>query len=903
MRTLAFALLILPLCAANLLTGNQWEVRSGRIAADRAVSRQGGASVRLDPDGERATEAYSQPVKLVVGKTYEVSAWVKTDALRVRDLDRSAVVTGANLNMASMPWNVRSRSLGGSRDWTRLSLRFTATRADDRIRLSAGYGGAFSGRAWFDSVSIDEVAGSPGTPVEATVRTFGPAYRYPSGGWIYLHIEGEPYERGFQHGYLLAKEIPGYIDRSAAMYDSRGRMKSWENARTMARAIFQRGFDQEILTEMRGIAEGAKAAGAKYDGRAVDLDDIVAVNVITELDLLAPATNVAPTGLEGLSFKLPGYYNPERDLPVTDRCSAFAATGKATRDGKMVIGHVTWWPLTLAEQTNVMLDIEPKQGRRMLMQAYPGGVQSGTDWYQNDAGIVITETTIAQTPFNGEGTSVAYRARRAIQYSESIDDVVKHFSTKNNGLYTNEWLIGDAKTDEVAMFELGTYKTRLWRSSRNEWFRGTEGFYWGNNNAKDLDVRLELFADPDKAPAHVPYTPAIRDEKWLELYEANKGKIDESFGFLAFRTAPLVAASTMDAKVLNSEMAKRLMVWADFGKPNEREWEPGRHKSIYAGNNGIYDGGYRLISAQPPEAFREVLARVEKARLEAKPEKPDIRKPASYAAKVWAGWVLPASDSDGWLTAGLAAYHAALSSKDLDRELDVLRADLAMSRSEGVRRAARGALALDAMRRELGDEKFFRSVKEFHAANKTKRISTADFEKSMNAKLVAPTAGAPSVHLNQLPTRADNAIIVYGTVAEAGANRYAAEELQRRFLGFREQRIPLVADFEAEDSELAKRNVIFIGRPETNSALAAWAERLGLDYKGNAFTVAGKTYGSEYDGLMFAAVHPADPTLMVSVTAGNAPLETARLVSQTPSAAQYAVFREGRETGRGFVNR
>ncbi len=36
------------------------------------------------------------------------------------------------------------------------------------------------------------------------------------------------------------------------------------------------------------------------------------------------------------------------------------------------------------------------------------------------------------------------------------------------------------------MYELGTNHTKLWRSSKNEWFGGTPGFYWGNNNAKDL---------------------------------------------------------------------------------------------------------------------------------------------------------------------------------------------------------------------------------------------------------------------------------------------------------------------------------------------------------------------------------------------------------------------------------
>ena len=32
-------------------------------------------------------------------------------------------------------------------------------------------------------------------------------YKFEKAGWIYLHIEGTPEERGFQHGYLLAKDI------------------------------------------------------------------------------------------------------------------------------------------------------------------------------------------------------------------------------------------------------------------------------------------------------------------------------------------------------------------------------------------------------------------------------------------------------------------------------------------------------------------------------------------------------------------------------------------------------------------------------------------------------------------------------------------------------------------------
>ena len=35
----------------------------------------------------------------------------------------------------------------------------------------------------------------------------GKANRHEKNGWIYLHIEGSPEECGFQHGYLISKEI------------------------------------------------------------------------------------------------------------------------------------------------------------------------------------------------------------------------------------------------------------------------------------------------------------------------------------------------------------------------------------------------------------------------------------------------------------------------------------------------------------------------------------------------------------------------------------------------------------------------------------------------------------------------------------------------------------------------
>ena len=111
----------------------------------------------------------------------------------------------------------------------------------------------------------------------------------------------------------------------------------------------------------------------------------------------------------------------------------------------------------------------------------------------------------------------------AIQYGGNIDEVVQRLGTRNNGLYTNEWLIGDAKNNEVAMYELGTNKAKLWRSSKNEWFGGTPGFYWGDNNAKDLDIRLENYPNPKGTPDYIPYVPDLRDLAWQNLYQDVQG--------------------------------------------------------------------------------------------------------------------------------------------------------------------------------------------------------------------------------------------------------------------------------------------------------------------------------------------------------------------------------------------
>ncbi len=906
-----------PLFRSSVERGNLgWTAVRGSVAADPSVSHENSKSLRVDPGNSPDSCIRSAPITLRLGKSYEVSGWVRTENVEVRDLDRSPIATGAALTMDSMPFDVHSASLGGTRPWTRLALRFVATRAQDHILLTVGNGGASHGTAWFAGVTLDQVSAA-GDPSAAAVRTFGPAYRYPAAGWIYLHIEGQPYERGYQHGHLMAREIPEYLERCAAALGAKAEAGSWDHLRTTVNALFLRGFDREILEEMKGIAEGASDAGATWLARRIDLVDIVVANTTVELGELQGAMPMTPTGLEGLLHAAPPYFDRKRDS-VMEHCSAFAATGPATRDGKMVIGHVTWWPLTLAEQTNVMLDVQPATGHRVVMQSYPGGIESGTDWYQNDAGMVLTETTIRQTPFNAQGTPVAFRARAAMQYGGNIDEVVERLGTRNNGLYTNEWLIGDGKNNEIAMYELGTQHTRLWRSSKNEWFGGTEGFYWGDNNAKDLQVNLEYLPDPRGEPEYVPYVPHPRDLAWQDLYRKYRGQIDEQFGFLAFRTAPLVSASTMDAKIATADMAQSLMVWAAIGKPNQREWEPSvRQRQSYAKNDGLYPSGYHLFRAEPSEALRSAVQENEKTRIAAKPaghepdNKPaDPAEKAAYEERLWKGWILPSTEADVWLAAGAAAYYRDLESDHPDQAMSVERATyrrlkLAATDPEAsfLLERTKGALFLDSLRRRLGDDAFLQLMRDYFAANTTKTVTAQSFLEKAGAPFTIDVEEGPAYVTTDVWSRLRSAIVVYGTLRDAGANRYAAEQMQKHFLDGYESAVPIRKDFEVQDQDLRARDVIFIGRPEANSALAAWSKGLGLDYDEGAFRIDGDVHASERDALAFAGKNPLDPDHMVLVVAGNDALRTVKLAAGIAGwkPGEYLLVDDGKEPVAGFV--
>jgi hypothetical protein len=330
----------------------------------------------------------------------------------------------------------------------------------------------------------------------ADPRLAGSERSAPRAGWIAVRLTGTPEQIGFQHGYLLAHEIEdGLAAMRLGMIHDSGH--DWAFYRETARRLFWPKVTDEYQREITGMAKGLAAAGVK-----LDYLDLVALNASEEV----------------------GYYTAWLDKTKTptapDRCSAFVATGSYTKDGQVVIAHNNWSGYLEASRWNIIFDIRPVKGQRILMDGYPGLIHSGDDFGLNSAGIAITETTITQFHgFDPKGVPEFVRARQAMQYATSIDEFVSFMKTGNNGGYANAWLVADVNRNEIARLELGLKHVTLERSK--------DGYFVGAN----FPINPELIKEETDFPIGDPAVSAnARHTRWEQLMSQFKGKIDVAAG-------------------------------------------------------------------------------------------------------------------------------------------------------------------------------------------------------------------------------------------------------------------------------------------------------------------------------------------------------------------------------------
>jgi hypothetical protein len=108
----------------------------------------------------------------------------------------------------------------------------------------------------------------------------------------------------------------------------------------------------------------------------------------------------------------------------------------------------------------------------------------------------------------------------------------------------------------------------------------------------------------------------------------------------------------------------------------------------------------------------------------------------------------------------------------------------------------------------MGYDAFLQLMAEYVAANTTKTVTVQSFLDKAGVR------DGPAYLTSDITRHLASAVIVYGTVREAGANRHAAEQMQTRFLDWYKSQVPIYKDFEVSDDLLRHRDVVFVGRPK-----------------------------------------------------------------------------------------
>jgi hypothetical protein len=409
---------------------------------------------------------------------------------------------------------------------------------------------------------VDENSG-PVTPEPAQIAQQGNGYRFDRNGWVYVHIEGEPYERGYQHGYLLAPELKEIL-RSLEYLTYWNTGMTWKFFVEEAQKQFLNYIDQEFLEEMKGIADGAKAAGTN-----ISWQEVLAWNGYDELT---------------------GYWWPTvmgQYAGDNDHCSAFIATGSATKGGKIVMAHNSWDDFEVGQFFNVILDIQPSKGQRMFMQSVPGYIDSMTDFFTTGAGLMGTETTIGgYSEYKPDEVPEFVRVRRAMQYASTLDEFVDIMKKQNNGGYANSWLLADINTGEIMLFELGLKYQNVERKK--------DGYFIGFNAPFDPRIRNIECSNTGFTDIRMP--AGARHVRLTQLMEQHHGKVDvavaqriladhydvylnknnpgsrtvdghyelDPFQFYQGRQ-PYQPKGAVDGKVTDSDLARSLGLWARWG--------------------------------------------------------------------------------------------------------------------------------------------------------------------------------------------------------------------------------------------------------------------------------------------------------------------------------------------------
>lgn len=243
-----------------------------------------------------------------------------------------------------------------------------------------------------------------------------------------LYVNGTPYERGYQQGFLLRKEIQdnmGYLFETA--------VKKFRFAELFDEAYERmRPFiPQEYIDEMHGLAHGSK----------LPLHIVHGIHVLADI------------GEWGGKKRIGGVVKQMMNGELGTMCSNIGASGSATADGGLLTVRVLDWGLHRISKLHQYPLITVNVSDGEIPNANIGWVgYLGTVSGMNAEGITLGEMGYRSPPNETlYGIPMPFMLRQVLSHSSSLADVRKIIK---EAIGTNSYvfLMTDGKTKESEMY-------------------------------------------------------------------------------------------------------------------------------------------------------------------------------------------------------------------------------------------------------------------------------------------------------------------------------------------------------------------------------------------------------------------------------------------------------------------
>jgi isopenicillin-N N-acyltransferase like protein len=226
----------------------------------------------------------------------------------------------------------------------------------------------------------------------------------------HVRVKGSAFERGRQYGEGAASRVRRSIDAYAGIFERRAGL-DWSAARSLARTYVPsiEAFDGRYLEEMKGIARGAE----------VDLDDILAINVRTEVMFSAKAKAAA-----GLATG-------------PSECSSLAVLPRASSNGHTMAAQ-NWDWLIHSRDTVVVLEVEQADGPRFVSIVEAGCLAK---FGMNSAGVCVLTNALISEQDVGEPSVPYHVLLRSLHDAVDLTDALGRIQTAYRASSANYLLV------------------------------------------------------------------------------------------------------------------------------------------------------------------------------------------------------------------------------------------------------------------------------------------------------------------------------------------------------------------------------------------------------------------------------------------------------------------------------